>query len=420
MSEKIKVLIVDDLSETRQSVSKMLQFDTNIEVVGEAVNGRQAVERARELKPNVVLMDVNMPDMDGITATKAIRQATPSAQIIIMSVQSDTPYMRKAMLAGARDFLMKPFSLDELHRTVHDVYERRPEYELPPQPVRGRSRPIVPDDLDDMEDEGHVITVYSPKGGSGCTTVAINVAVTLAMGGKKTLLIDGSFQFGTVAVMLNLRQNTTILDLVERIEDLDEDLVGSVTARHASGLQVLLAPPQPEMADMITEDSLVALLSFFREIFDFIVIDTASGLDNRMLTFLERSDNILLVGNQSLTTLKTIRDFMRVMQGLNYESRNILLALNGVFRGGEISLKDVSDILKQPVVFSVPLDDESARRAEIQGKPLVVGPMQRRPIAGALQGIGEQLLQSEGNRTGIPPAQQPKKVGFLSRLFGRG
>ena len=126
MADKIEVMVVDDLRETRQSVSKMLQFDLNIEVVAEAENGKEAVEKAKKLMPDVVLMDVNMPDMDGITATKLISQSVPKCQIIIMSVQSDTPYMRKAMLAGARDFLMKPFSLDELHKAVHEVYDRRP------------------------------------------------------------------------------------------------------------------------------------------------------------------------------------------------------------------------------------------------------------------------------------------------------
>src|SRR5512147_2372350 len=108
MADKIRVLIVDDVAETRENVRKLLQFEADIEVVGAARTGREAIQLSDELKPDVVLMDINMPDMDGISATEAIRARQPAVQIIILSVQGDQNYMRRAMLAGARDFLTKP------------------------------------------------------------------------------------------------------------------------------------------------------------------------------------------------------------------------------------------------------------------------------------------------------------------------
>ena len=95
-SGKIRVLIVDDVSETRENIRKLLQFENDVEVVGAAANGRAGIEAAKDLKPDVILMDINMPDMDGITATEHIKQILPSAQIIILSVQSDSNYMRRA------------------------------------------------------------------------------------------------------------------------------------------------------------------------------------------------------------------------------------------------------------------------------------------------------------------------------------
>src|SRR5512139_1266494 len=112
--KKIKVLIVDDVAETRENIRKLLQFEADVEVVGAAGTGREAVQIAGEIKPDVVLMDINMPDMDGITATEMIRRNDPSMQVVILSVQGDPNYMRRAMLAGARDFLTKPPAVDEL------------------------------------------------------------------------------------------------------------------------------------------------------------------------------------------------------------------------------------------------------------------------------------------------------------------
>src|SRR3990172_11549556 len=116
--DKIRVLIVDDVAETRENIRKLLQFDAQVEVVGASRSGTEGVEMAIETQPDVVLMDINMPDMDGITATENIRKKVPFVQIVIVSVQGDPNYMRRAMLAGARDFLTKPIDVDELSAAI--------------------------------------------------------------------------------------------------------------------------------------------------------------------------------------------------------------------------------------------------------------------------------------------------------------
>ncbi|MCZ7669669.1 MAG: AAA family ATPase [Chloroflexi bacterium] len=108
--------------------------------------------------------------------------------------------------------------------------------------------------------EGSVISVFSPKGGSGCTTIAINLAVSLAQREFRTLLIDGSLQFGDVSVMVNMKPVTSIVDFSSRDGEIDSDLVNSVVQVHKSGLHVLMAPPRPEMADVVTDKSIKDLL----------------------------------------------------------------------------------------------------------------------------------------------------------------
>ena len=115
---KIRVIIVDDIAETRENIRKLLQFESDVEVIGVARTGKEAIDLYKEVKPDVILMDINMPDMDGIAATEAIRKVLPYAQIVILSVQSDSNYMRRAMLAGARDFLTKPPTIDELNSAI--------------------------------------------------------------------------------------------------------------------------------------------------------------------------------------------------------------------------------------------------------------------------------------------------------------
>src|SRR5512133_90843 len=123
VGDKIRVVIVDDVSETRENVRKLLQFESDVEVVGIARTGKEAIQVSQELNPDVVLMDINMPDMDGIAATEAIRAKQPGVQVVILSVQSDQNYMRKAMLVGARDFLTKPPMGDELISAIRRAGE---------------------------------------------------------------------------------------------------------------------------------------------------------------------------------------------------------------------------------------------------------------------------------------------------------
>jgi pilus assembly protein CpaE len=179
MPEKNRVLVVDDVAETRENIRKLLQFEADIEVVGTARTGREAVQLAEELRPDVILMDINMPDMDGISATELIRQRNPVSQIIILSVQGDPNYMRRAMLAGARDFLTKPPMADELISAVRRAGEMaRVEKAKAVQSavsVSTVAQPVLGTSLTD----GRVIMVYSPKGGTGVTTIAVNLAITL-------------------------------------------------------------------------------------------------------------------------------------------------------------------------------------------------------------------------------------------------
>src|SRR5216117_32652 len=122
-AEKIRILIVDDIADTRDNLAKLIGFEPDMEVAGTADGGQAAVNLAKKERPHVILMDINMPDMDGITATEIISNTVPESPIIMMSVQGEQDYLRRSMLAGAREFLVKPFSADELINAIRHVHE---------------------------------------------------------------------------------------------------------------------------------------------------------------------------------------------------------------------------------------------------------------------------------------------------------
>ncbi|MFN2153308.1 MAG: response regulator [Anaerolineales bacterium] len=118
------MLIADDVQETRRSTRLMLSVIPTVEVVAIASNGLQAVNMAKEHHPDIVVLDINMPEMDGLTAFKQIARIHPNTGCIIISAEKETTVLHEAMSLGIRDYLFKPFTVDELEQAVAQVSAR--------------------------------------------------------------------------------------------------------------------------------------------------------------------------------------------------------------------------------------------------------------------------------------------------------
>ncbi|MCS7283579.1 MAG: response regulator [Anaerolineae bacterium] len=423
-TEKIRVLIVDDIAETRENLRKLLSFARDIEVVGMAASGEEGVKMARELHPHVVIMDINLPGMDGITATEQIVREVPTAQIVILSVQGETGYMRRAMAAGARDFLVKPPSGDELISTIRRVYEigRAQVARIAPTipaavPGTGRLPPPVP------ARRGQVVTVFSPKGGVGCTTVAVNLAVALQArlgSGQKVVIVDGSLQFGDVGVMLNLQPSRSIADLAVRVDELDSDLLTSVLTPHPSGIKALLAPPHPEAADSVIGDGsgdghrrLQRILEGLRAEFDYIIVDTCSILNEWTLLFLDEADLILLVITPLIPDIKDARLFLDLADRLGYPKDKLALVINHSDRRTGLRLEQIERAL-MPAIVHIPYDERAGINEANRGIPIATEEAGR-PIGQAfvhlVAGVLERLSQKKSEAEEAPPPEVTQRLG---------
>jgi pilus assembly protein CpaE len=376
----IRVLIVDDFAETRENIRKLLQFEPDIEVVGMARSGREGIQLAKETKPNVVLMDINMPDMDGIQATEIISKEVPIAQIVIVSVQSDTDYLRRAMLAGARDFLSKPPPADELINTIRRLgtMSRQREMLIASQPNMAGGGP------GSKGVGGKVISVYSPKGGSGCTMLATNLALALHTDDNKVLIVDANLQFGDVGVLLNLQGKYSLVSLAERADEIEEDFIQSVVASHSSGVKVLLGPPTPEDAELVNEVQLKKVLEKLREYFNYVIVDTSSVLRNVELTIFDSSDRVLLIATPDIPSLANIKKFFDLVEKLEYPPDRVVLVLNRVDRRGGITAANVEETLKHAVAGQILLDDKTVLASINSGVPFITGPRSIGPVQGIL------------------------------------
>jgi pilus assembly protein CpaE len=360
-TEKIRVVIVDDIAETRENIRKLLQFEPDVEVVGVARTGREAIDISKDVKPDVLLMDINMPDMDGIAATEIIRKTVPFAQIVILSIQNDPNYMRRAMLAGARDFLTKPPTIDELNSAIrragamaHDERTKIPQVSGPQTARTGG----VAYPLGSVLGGGKVITFYSPKGGSGCTTLATNLAVCLNNEDTSVVIVDANLQFGDVAVFLNEQGKFSILDLAPRADELDPEIVNNVTIRHSqSGIKILSAPTKPEQSDMVTSEQFSKVVTYLRNMYSYIIIDTASALQNITASAINNSDLLILLTTQDIPSIKNSRLFLDETDALGFDRKRIIFVMNKFDKRIGITPEKVSENLKQEISAVIPFEE---------------------------------------------------------------
>lgn len=373
--EKIRVMIVDDVSETRENVKKLLQFESDVDVVGVARTGKEAIQNSQELNPDVILMDINMPDMDGIAATEAIRSKQPAIQVVILSVQSDQNYMRRAMLAGARDFLTKPPMGDELISAIRRAGEMaRVEKSKSAQIQAAPVSPVMGGIAAFGGTRGRIVTVYSPKGGTGCTTLAVNLALTLNNSDTRVALVDGNLQFGDVAVFVNEQGKNTVLDLAPRAEELDPEIVEEVMVKHTtSGLHILAAPSRPEHAEKISSSQFSRILEYLSRLYAYVVVDTAHLLTDVTLATIDVSDLIILVTTQDIPAIKNCRLFLDLLQTLGIERDRILFVMNKFDkRITTITPERVAENLKQEIALAIPFDEQTAVKAVNRGVPFVL------------------------------------------------
>jgi pilus assembly protein CpaE len=373
MADQIRVLIVDDIPETRDHLTKLLGFESDIEVVGSAASGSESLTMAAKMLPDVVLMDINMPDMDGIAATEKLSSQVPTASVVMMSVQGEADYLRRSMLAGAREFLVKPFSSDELTASIRQVYtrERDKQSRISVMPAAtgggGAAIPIA----EDGGHEGQIVAIFSPKGGVGRTTVAVNLAVAAATElGKSVVLMDGSFQFGDVGVLLNLNpKNKSIADLVPELEAGELESIDTFVINHSAGIRVLLAPPSPEMAELITPSGVKKVLEALRRGHDLVVVDCTSWFNETTLAILDAADVVLTMLSLEITSIKNMRLFLEVADQLGYEQSKIKLVLNRADSSLGIRVADVESSIGRKVDHTIVSDGRSVVYALNRGVP---------------------------------------------------
>jgi pilus assembly protein CpaE len=345
-------------------------------------------------------MDINMPEIDGLKATEILAKDFPNVQTVIMSIQSEQEYFRRAMKAGAKDFLVKPFSTNDLVDTIQNVFNRW---------IKDRPELLA------EEPQAEMITFFSTKGGVGRTTLAVNLAVNLASRGKQVLLVDGSLQFGDVAITLNQPIKRSIANLVEA-DEISIAEIEKCVVKHESGLDLLLAPKEPAMAEAIKSEHLIRIIDEARSSYQYIIFDLAPSITDKELAILDKSDLVLLVATLEISSLKNTKICLKTFADINFDMNKIKLILNKEIPNVGIGKQDLESGLAIPVYATVPMESEIAQRSLNHGEAFVL----KSPgsaIAKSIIGMADIIIgpkESSGTETGKSAILKIKDLLFGS------
>lgn len=363
MERKIRIIIADDSEQTRENIRAIFSYEESIDIIGEAQNGLEAVELTRELRPDVILMDINMPEMDGIKAAKTITEEGLEGAIIMMSIQEEREYLKKAMSAGARDYVVKPFRVNELIDTIKRIFQ-----------VDQAKKKKIASPITASKIQSKVISVFSTKGGVGKTTIATNLAVAIATTtNKKVALLDFDLQFGDVAISLNLYVKNTITELIKDMSNVEHenDMIEEYMLAHYSGVRVLAAPIKPENAEYVNAEHIKKIIDILKGRFEYIIIDTAQGFDDTVITALDESNTILYISTLDLPSIKNTKNGLEVMKTLNYSNEKVRVVVNKSNESFGIKHLDFKAALNVELFAIIPDDLASVAISVNNGHPLV-------------------------------------------------
>lgn len=352
-----KILVVDDDA----NVQRLLQYTLKQEgyEVLSAADGAEGYRLWGAESPDLILLDVMLPKMDGYQVAAKIRseeEENAHVPIIMLTAEREVEQKVRGLRAGADDYLIKPFHPAELLARIKSLLAR-----FAPRDVLLARPPM-----------GRVMAMYGAKGGVGTTTISINAAIALHRElGRKVCLVDANLQFGDHRVFLDLGlDKKSIVDIVSA-PNIDVDLVRQVMVKHDSGVDLLLAPPSPESADLVRAEHLPLIIEHLRTLYDYVIVDVDKRLDDINLGIFETAEAVFVVMTADLSCLKNVRLILETMGHLGYPASKVQLVLNrsNAFTG--INVKNAEGALKRTIDHQVVNEYRGAISALNSGSPFM-------------------------------------------------
>jgi pilus assembly protein CpaE len=372
-----RILVASDEPETTDLLLATLRkegYDTL-----DAATADEAFTRAMQEAPSLTIIDMTSPSLDGQVLYRRLRaEAVPSLMpILLLALDEDLTDRLGTLRPDLDDYVTKPFRPQALAYRIKQLLAR---VHLPP---RQSSEPLT---------RGRIIAFCSNKGGVGKTMLSVNLAVALRQrSGKRVAVVDGDFFYGNVGTYLGVPPVRSIMDLIAVVDELDVEVADRVLIRHSSGIRVLLSPPRPDQAAEITPDLMHRVLEFLSTIYDYIVVDCQTVIDNRLMPALELATDIMLVCTPEMGCLKNMRVLLDQFADVGIDLKKMHVVLNRAATNVEIEVKDIEQAFKQKIAFSLSSGGRPVVLSINRGVPLIME-QPKHPISQQIMHMADYFL----------------------------
>lgn len=365
--EQIRLLVVEDVPQVASHMRSLLAAQSQIKMLDVVTAGDRAVASVGEYRPDVVIVDALLQGrVSGQAVAETIRRAEPQVGIIMLTVPQNP--VREDTDRGVDAVLKMPFTGFDLTTMIRKVHEERGV-------AASRAGSLM-------------ISLFSPKGGVGRTTLAYNLAVALGQE-HRVCLVDGSLQFSDLRGLLRVPAVApSIVNLpTDRIRDSD---LQEVTWRDPSGIDILLAPPRVEMAEMITVRDIEKVLGMLRKLYDFVIIDTRPALSDDVLVFLDPADVILQVLTYDSMAIRGLVMANETFNAIGYPASKLAVILNRSDSSGGFDKADVEQALGAKIDYEIVSDGRLVASANNEGIAFVTSAPDT-PIAQGVRRIADAM-----------------------------
>jgi pilus assembly protein CpaE len=414
LPSETQVLIVAEMRQVGDAIAEALKTMTGLRVHGSASSVSQALTLVGQNRPDVLLIDGSLTPADAIAMIRNLLAQLPDIPIVVVLPQGELGAVQEAILAGARSFITDPFTDHELAGMIRQVHS---------MDLERRSRLVEPNSTPNpaIATQGQIIAVYGAKGGVGRTSLAVNLAVSLRqITSQPVAIVDASIQFGEVGLLLNVRASRTIMDLLQRISELDAEVVGRVMVSHSSGIKVLLSSAQVELPETIQPEPFRQILLQIQQMFEYVVVDTWPLINETALAIVDTADRVVLVVTPEIACLRNTRLFLELAESFGYSPHKFVTVLNREGARGAISRSEAESVLKRSIETVIPYDESLFSLSINRGVPLVIS-HPRSPASQALRELAQSLVPgSTHRRLHSQPAEDRTPVrgfGAISTLL---
>ena len=336
---KTPVAIIDKELNNIDKISYLLEKFSDVDIIRTSTSLEDLEMLLGKKVPCMVWIGPTYRLEDIEQLLKSYYSSLGITRIVLLVREMSADLLKRAIQLDVYDVLEIPFSYNDIKETMK------------------RSESNVEAGTEDKKAAPKRITVFGTKGGVGKSFLAVNLAICIMEADKKRVsLVDTNYQFGDIALMLDLHPKYSVFDIIPVLEQLDPKVLDGFLTTHSSGVKVLPAPLDISKGTGINSKTTMKILDNLSKISDYVVIDTSSYFSDDILNIFRDTDYLCIITSKDTPSIKNLKIALQILEQLKFPRENIWIVLNRADSKVGITLEEIEETIQRKIDIAIPSD----------------------------------------------------------------